>query len=171
MTGFDRSPMWWRCGKMETTAKTWGMLHPLVVRFKTFIAICKYVLLCKKFAPLQGRARECRTWSVCRAEGSKWSVDFGREAPSTAGTFFQMHGCRNWTHKRDIHLRPSLHLCPIEDVYNYVSPENRQVRRLHQHLHEWVDHLGVEDNSVHHFAQLLVVSDTKTSFRDTSVSL
>lgn len=46
--------------------------------------------------PLQDRARVYRTWSVCRAEESRQSADFGKEVPNTAETSFQMHGCRNW---------------------------------------------------------------------------
>lgn len=52
-----------------------------------------------------------------------------------------------------------------------VSPEDGQVRGLHQHLHQRVHHLGVEDDGVHHFAEFLVVGDAETGFRDAGVSL
>lgn len=52
-----------------------------------------------------------------------------------------------------------------------VSPENGQVWRLHQHLHQRVHHLCVEDDGVHHLPQLLVVGDTQTGFRDACVGL
>lgn len=52
------------------------------------------------YLPPQDRARVCRTWSVCRAEGSRWSVGSGREAPNTAGTSFRMHGCRSYKQRQ-----------------------------------------------------------------------
>lgn len=52
-----------------------------------------------------------------------------------------------------------------------VSPENGQVGRLHQHLHQRVHHLCVEDDGVHHLTELLVIGDTETGFRDAGVGL
>lgn len=50
-------------------------------------------------------------------------------------------------------------------------PEDRQVRCLHQHLHQGIHHLCVEDDGVHHFTQLLVVRYTEACLRNASVSL
>ena len=80
-----RSPMWWRYsgGNLIISGLFLNILS-------TSDTVTKVVL------PLQDRARVYRTWSVCIAEGSRRSGDFGKEAPNTAETSFQMHGCRNW---------------------------------------------------------------------------
>lgn len=52
-----------------------------------------------------------------------------------------------------------------------VLPENRQVRRLHQHLHQGVHHLRVENDGVHHFTELLVIGYAETGFGNASVGL
>lgn len=57
------------------------------------------------------------------------------------------------------------------DVSASTIPENGQVRRLHQHLHQRVHHLCVEDDGVHHLAELLVVGDAQAGLGDAGVGL
>lgn len=129
--------------------------------------------------PLQDRARVYRTWSVCRAEGNRQSADSGKEVPNTAETSFQMHGCRNWrmsSIKRGLWTTLTALFCFLHKECMYFTilcllPENRKVWGLHQHIHQGVNHLCVENNGVHHFAQFLVVSQTKTGFWNTCVRL
>lgn len=133
------------------------------------------------YLPPRDRAHVCRTWSVCRAEGSRWSVCSGREAPSTAETFFQMHGCRSYTRTKKKKRNKKRFQIVSEDfsslfILHYephmcISPENRQVWRLHQHLHQRVHHFCVEDDGVHHFSKLLVIGYTETGFGNTGVGL
>lgn len=52
-----------------------------------------------------------------------------------------------------------------------LSPENRQVWRLHQHLHQGVHHLCVENDCIHHFTELLVIGYTEAGFRNAGVGL
>lgn len=52
-----------------------------------------------------------------------------------------------------------------------VSPENGEVGCLHQHIHQRIYHLCVEDDGIHHFTKLLVISYTKAGFRDAGVGL
>lgn len=160
-----RSPMWWRCGGENLIIS--GL-------FLSFLNTATTMAL-----PLQDRARVYRTWSVCRAEGSRRSADFGKEVPNTAETSFQMHGCRNWrmsSMKRGSWtIEQHCFIFCIENActcfFLHLLPENRKVWGLHQHVHQRIDHLCVENNSVHHFAQFLVISQTKTGFWNTCVGL
>lgn len=50
-------------------------------------------------------------------------------------------------------------------------PEDGEVRGFHQHLHQRVHHLGVEDDGVEHLAQFAMVSEAQRGLGHTGVGL
>lgn len=110
------------------------------------------------------------------AEESRWSVGSGRGAPGTAGTSFQTHDYRSFTHtgtqcETQMNITSCFLRAQVSVSLNCALPENGQVRRFHQHVHQRIHHLGVEDDGIHHFTKLLVISNTETGLGDAGVGL
>lgn len=101
-----RSPMWWRWRqrkfklkvkeKERTTGQQNGAFYKRCFQMRGRPSV---------YLPPRDRARVYRTWSACRAEGSRWSVGSGREAPNTAGTSFRMRGCRSCQERERLRWR------------------------------------------------------------------